>query len=211
MRTDDLIAALAREAGPAPRAVAARRLASAIVLGLLASACGAVVFIGLVPQVLFAQPGWWLKLGYALVLAATCAPLVARLARPGVRTEAAWGAVLAVPAAVLALGAAQLMGGAPAERPRLLFGHSWTHCPWNVLALSLPALAGVLWALRGLAPTQLRAAGFGAGLLAGAVGAAGYALSCEELSMAFVAVWYSLGIGMTGALGAALGPRLLRW
>jgi hypothetical protein len=47
--------------------------------------------------------------------------------------------------------------------------------------------------------------------LAGSLGALGYALSCTELSPAFVAVWYSLGIASTGALGAALGPRMLRW
>jgi hypothetical protein len=29
--------------------------------------------------------------------------------------------------------------------------------------------------------------------------------------MAFVATWYTLGIAATGALGALLGPRLLRW
>ena len=42
-------------------------------------------------------------------------------------------------------------------------------------------------------------------------GAFGYALSCTELSPAFVAIWYSLGIGLAGALGAALGPWTLRW
>jgi hypothetical protein len=77
--------------------------------------------------------------------------------------------------------------------------------------LSLPALAAAFWAVRGLAPTRLRAAGFAAGLLAGSLGAFGYALSCPEVSPAFVAVWYTLGIGLTGAVGAGLGPRVLRW
>jgi hypothetical protein len=79
------------------------------------------------------------------------------------------------------------------------------------VVLSIPALGGVLWAMRGLAPTRARMAGLAAGLLAGAVGAAGYALACGETAMTFVAIWYSLGIAMTGALGALLGPRLLRW
>jgi hypothetical protein len=68
-----------------------------------------------------------------------------------------------------------------------------------------------LWALRGLAPTRPRAAGLAAGLLAGAIGAFAYALACHEVSVAFVALWYSLGIALSGALGALLGPRLLRW
>ena len=72
-------------------------------------------------------------------------------------------------------------------------------------------MGAAFWALRGLAPTRPRAAGLAAGLLAGAVGATGYALSCSELSMAFVAIWYTLGIALAGGLGALLGPRLLRW
>ena len=80
-----------------------------------------------------------------------------------------------------------------------------------ILALSLPALIAMIWALRGLAPTRLHLTGLAAGLLAGAVGAAAYALSCEEQSIAFIAAWYSLGIALSGALGGALGGRLLRW
>jgi hypothetical protein len=40
MKTDALIGMLATGAGPAPRAVAARRLVPAVALGLLASAGG---------------------------------------------------------------------------------------------------------------------------------------------------------------------------
>jgi hypothetical protein len=47
--------------------------------------------------------------------------------------------------------------------------------------------------------------------MAGALGALGYALSCEESSPAFVAVWYTAGVALVGLLGAALGPRVLRW
>ena len=43
------------------------------------------------------------------------------------------------------------------------------------------------------------------------MGAFAYAFSCDELSPAFVAVWYTAGIALTGALGWALGPRWLRW
>ena len=90
-------------------------------------------------------------------------------------------------------------------------GQSWQACPLVVAALAAPVLAGLLWALRGLAPTRPRAAGAAAGLLAGALGAAGYALACTEDSTTFIAVWYSAGIAITGGLGAALGPRVLRW
>jgi hypothetical protein len=135
----------------------------------------------------------------------------ARLARPVAHTRAPWRLVGAVVLAMVLLGSWQVLQAEPGSRSQALLGHSWASCPWNVLLLSLPALGGAFWALRGLAPTRPRAAGLAAGLLAGAVGAAGYALSCSELSMAFVAVWYTLGIALAGALGALLGPRLLRW
>lgn len=211
MKTMALISLLARDAGPAPQTVAARRLIPAVALGLAASGAGALALIGLVPMDLFSHPGWWLKLGCAVALALACAWLLSRLALPLARTHVGWWAVAVVALAMAGLGAVQSALGAPGERMTLVMGHSWVTCPWNVFALSLPGLAGVFWALRGLAPTRLRSAGFVAGLLAGALGAAGYALSCTEVSMAFVAVWYSLGILMTGGVGATLGPRLLRW
>ena len=102
--------------------------------------------------------------------------------------------------------------GTPVDgRRAAVMGQAWLTCPWNVLLLSTVPLALALWALRGLAPTRLRAAGGAAGLLAGALGALGYSLSCPEASPTFVALWYTAGVALTGALGAALGPRVLRW
>jgi len=90
-------------------------------------------------------------------------------------------------------------------------GHSWSVCPWRVLALSGPIFLGLLWAFRAFAPTQLRLAGALAGVSAGALGAMVYGLHCPESSALFLLTWYSLGIGLAAAVGALLGPRLLRW
>jgi hypothetical protein len=38
-----------------------------------------------------------------------------------------------------------------------------------------------------------------------------YGLHCPEHTMAFVAVWYSLGVAAVTALGAILGHWVLRW
>ncbi len=211
MKTDDLIGMLATGAGPAPRAVAARRLLPVMLGGLAASALLAVGVIGLVPTALFADGAWWTKFTYSAALAMALAWPVARLARPVARTRAPWQLVGAVVVAMALLGLWQLARIEPGARMDDFLGHSWAVCPWNILLLSLPAMGGTFWALRGLAPTRPRAAGLAAGLLAGAVAATGYALSCTELSMAFVATWYPLGIGLAGALGALLGPRVLRW
>lgn len=211
MHTDELITLLATGAGPAPRAPAARRLLPAITLGLLLSATGALVLVGPIPAALYADPGPWLKLAYGGGLAGVGAWLVARLGRPLPRIAGPTGALALVVGAMLLLGLADLLLTPAEARLATLLGHSWSYCPLYVLGLSLPGLAGALWALRGLAPTRPRAAGFAAGLLAGALGAVGYALSCTELAPAFVAVWYSLGIALAGGLGALLGPALLRW
>jgi hypothetical protein len=80
-----------------------------------------------------------------------------------------------------------------------------------VLRLAIPIFIGLLWAYRRLAPTRLRAAGAAAGLAAGASAATLYCLHCPETSALFVLTWYSLGIAMMTAIGALLGPRLLRW
>jgi len=53
--------------------------------------------------------------------------------------------------------------------------------------------------------------GLCAGLLAGAAGAVVYALHCPELDAPFLFVWNSLGMLLPAALGAGLGPKLLRW
>jgi hypothetical protein len=211
MKTDSLITLLAQGAGPAPRAVAARRLVPAAGLGLVLSAVAALWLFGPIPGAMLATPAPWIKMAYAAAMAAAAGWLTARLARPVARLSWPRGAVLAVVGAMLLLGAAALLNTPAPERSAALLGHSWLSCPWSLLGVSLPALALALWAVRGLAPTRPRAAGFAAGLFAGAVGAFGYALSCPEVSAGFVAVWYSLGILLTAALGALIGPRVLRW
>jgi hypothetical protein len=211
MRTDTLIDMLARDAGPAPRALAARRLAPAALAGLLASVVIAVGLLGAIPAPMFASPIPWTKIVYAGALALPTSWLTARLARPAAAVDWPRGLTLAVFGTMAALGAASLWAEPAGLRLPALLGQSWKSCPFSVLALSLPALAAALWALRDLAPTRPRAAGAAAGLLAGSIGAIGYALHCPEAAIAFVAAWYTAGIALTGALGAALGPRVLRW
>ncbi len=211
MKTDALIDMLARGAGPAPRALAARRLSPAALVGLLVSAGAAVAWFGLIPAQMFATAVPWTKMVYAASFALAAAWLTARLSRPAAPTGRPWRATAGVLLAMVLVGGASLSEAPAGARLDALLGQSWATCPWNVLALSLPALGAALWAVRGLAPTRPRMAGFAAGLLAGSVGAFGYALSCPEASPAFVAVWYTLGIVLTGCVGAVLGPRVLRW
>ena len=211
MKTDTLIDMLARNAGPVPRALAARRLSPAAAIGLLVSAATAITWLGLIPAPMFATAVPWTKMAYAGALALAAGWLTACLSRPAAPTARARQVTLLVLLAMAVIGGISLAATPAGTRLDALLGTSWSTCPWTVLALSLPALVASLWAVRGLAPTQPGAAGFAAGLLAGSVGAFGYALSCPEASPAFVAVWYTLDIAFTGGLGAVLGPRVLRW
>lgn len=211
MKTDELIGLLAQGAGAAPRGLVRRRIGMAMMLGLLAGLAIAFVWLGFIPAATLALPAPWFKLAYAAAMAAAAAWLTARMARPGARTDAASAATGLVVLAAAMVGLVAWQATPVEVRMKGLLGHSWWECPWFVLTISLPALAALLWALRGLAPTRARAAGFAAGLLAGAIGAGAYALACTELAMSFVALWYTLGILLVGLLGAWLGPRVLRW
>src|SRR5471030_731886 len=96
-------------------------------------------------------------------------------------------------------------------RLQLIVGTTWRVTTANVVLLSLPSLAAVMRAMKGLAPTRLMLAGTGAGLLAGAQGLLVYSLYCSEMSVPFWGVWYVLAIVITAGIGAALAPIYLRW
>lgn len=75
----------------------------------------------------------------------------------------------------------------------------------------MPTFAAVFWAARGFAPTRPRLAGAAAGLFASALATIAYCVHCPEMSPAFWSIWYAIGMLLPAALGAWLGPRLLRW
>jgi hypothetical protein len=211
MKTAQLIDLLARGAGAAPRSNALSRLAPVLAGGAAFSAAAAVLLLGAAPREMYALPAPWIKLGYASSLALAAVWLTVRLSRPAALLAAPARGVALVVACMVALALWSLSIAPSGSRIDTLLGNSWLRCPADVLLLSLPTLAGALYVMRGLAPTRLREAGFAAGVLAGAAGAVGYALSCLEVSPAFVGVWYTVGIALAGGLGAWLGPRVLRW
>ena len=211
MKTGTLIEMLARQAGPAPDFPVGRHFAAAASLGLLASSVLALALIGPLPAAVFYTAAPWIKLVYAVLLLVGTSALAARLSRPVSSTVMARAAVISVFLLMLLAGAVTLITTPEGERWTALLGQTWWICPWMLMMLSLPALTAILWAMRSLAPTRLKQAGFAAGLVAGVLGAMGYSLACPETSVAFVAIWYSLGIALTGWVGQWLGPKVLRW
>jgi len=65
--------------------------------------------------------------------------------------------------------------------------------------------------MRRMAPTRPALAGFAAGAFSGGVAATVYGLHCGESAMAFVGVWYTLGVLACAGLGAVVGRWALRW
>ncbi|WP_246725379.1 NrsF family protein [Beijerinckia sp. L45] len=146
------------------------------------------------------------KVASALLIAAGGFFLVRNAARPdGGRLP-----VLALlPGVVLlALGGVTDASGLPVLGRS---GVSVPICLIAIVAVSLPALALIIAAVRKGASTRPTAAGIAAGLLSGALGAAAYALACKNDGGLFVAVWDSVGILIVAALGGAIGRRALAW
>lgn len=211
MKTEDLIEALALDTTPA-KAVSPR-LAGAAVLGGLMTFALLALWLGFRPDLAEAPSTrmFWMKAFYTVLLAIGGFWAVDHAARPAGSPRKGMILALSVFALLVAIGAWRFMGAAPADRMPMLMGQSWRICPRNILVLGLPILAAVLLVMRGMAPTRLSLAGAAAGLFSGSLAATIYGLHCPEHTMAFVAVWYSLGVAAVTALGAALGHWVLRW
>lgn len=211
MKTDAFIAFLAKGTAAEVPPVLGRQLLGAVTLASVVSLALALTLIGPLPIEVFLTPTPWMKFAYTLSLAIVATFLTIRLARPiaNRRAPSVWlGSVLL---AMLAFGAWHLALAPDGSKRLALFGQTSLLCPWLVLLVSLPGLFALQLALRPFAPVHLSQAGFACGVLAGAIGATAYALACPEDSPTFVAVWYSLGIALTSAVGALSGRWLLRW
>jgi hypothetical protein len=213
MKTDDLIALLSNQVTQVDRGAVVRRFAAALLLGI----AGSLILMSAVFGIRHdlgdvARTGiFWAKLAYPLAIAIGALLAVTRLGRPGARTGYSW-ALIGLPFVAVWAASAFVLGAAmPDARVAIVLGHTWRTCPFNILLLSVPTFPAVFWAVKSLAPTQLRLAGAVAGLLASSVATIVYCLHCPEMSPAFWSVWYAMGMLMPACIGAWLGPKLLRW
>lgn len=209
----DLIDQLVADLAPTPPHALARRMAAGLGAGLVVSAILMLLWLGPRPDMMpaMATMAFWAKFAFTLLLALAGIAAASRMARPATGAGAPLTLASLVLAAMVVLAIAQFATAPAPERPALLLGGSALVCPWYIMALSVPVLAGAVWAIRGLAPTHLTLAGAMAGLAAGGVGAFVYSFHCIESAMPFVAIWYSLGIAGATLAGALLGRLMLRW
>ena len=199
MKTDHLIALLSEDLTPARRGM----VLGWLLLGLMGGGMLAVLAMMMTlkprPDLALAMAGgpFWMKITYTATLAVLGLVIVQRQARAGAQSRTPIMALAAPVVALIVLAAVQL-SAYQADSAALLMGQTWTVCPWAILALAVPVYAGLLLALRQLAPTRLPVAGAAAGLAAGAGAATMYGFHC-------------LGIVLAAGLGSLVGRFALRW
>lgn len=213
MNTDKLITLLANGGGALDTHSTGRRLGLAIGWGLAGTTLLMALLFGVRADLAQAAhlPMFWAKLLVPVAAAAAALHLARQLSHPGMRGLGA-PLLLGTMLVLTETAAAVALWSSPSDaRAALVFGDTWKTCALSIVLLALPLLAGVLWAIRGLAPTRPALAGATAGLFAGTGAAAVYALHCPEMAAPFLGIWYVLGIAISAMLGALLGNRLLRW
>jgi hypothetical protein len=213
MKTEDLIEQLAAASAPPTRRSALIRFALWIATGALVTLVLVALLLGLRPDLDVAMAGglFWMKLSYTGSLAFIALAGLSTLGRPEARPPR-WLWAMLLPVAALAI--VSIAEAAAMDRNAwmaLWLGDTWRQCPVLIFTLAVPVFGALIFALRSFAPTRLRTTGALAGMAAGALAAMIYCFHCPEAGAAFVLTWYTLGIAAVAAVGALLGPRLLRW
>jgi hypothetical protein len=211
MRTEDLIELLAADrAPPGPKppvmvalAVAAGAAAAAVLLPL----------VGIKPDIAAAifDPRFIAKCFVVLLLSASAVGFALHLSRPEAKTGRWPLALAAAPLLLIALAILELTMVPSSDWMVRLLGVHWYVCLVLILAFAIVPLVALLIALRRSAPADARLAGAAAGVAAGGIATVLYVAHCPDDSPLFVAVWYTLAIGMVTLAGFLAGPRLLRW
>ncbi|HEX7906563.1 MAG TPA: DUF1109 domain-containing protein [Paraburkholderia sp.] len=213
MRTDDLVGLLSTGIAPVKSGAVARRFGISVPVAAIGATALMVAVFGIRPDLgtIAKTAIFWEKLAFPLCLAIGSLIATLRLARPGARVGTGWP-VMAIPVAIVWIAAiAVVVSAAPQDRLPAILGHTWRTCPFNILLLAVPGFIAIFWAVKGLAPTRLRLAGAVSGRLASSIATVAYCFHCPEMNPAFWSIWYMAGMLLPAALGAVLGPKLLRW
>jgi hypothetical protein len=209
MNTDDLIRQLAAE----PPRQAPRPITLWLAGGgaLLVAAFIFVLFAGMRPDIATAWPATALKIGFGVLALLALAPIATHAIAPNVRLR---DKILFAVALVASAGALTLYGLATA--PEALRWTLWTggglpDCLIRIPIIAAPIAAALFMVARKFGPTRLSAAGAALGAIAGALAIIPYSLFCPIDSVAYVATWYTISIGICAALGSLAATRALRW
>jgi hypothetical protein len=209
--TNVVIRRLAREAGMRP-STSVISFDTALLLGAALSFASAIMLVFAIvgiPRELATtlhSAAFHHKVSSMLLVACGGIFLVRYAGRPGARALAL---LTVLP------GLALLTAGAISDASEFPFMGlsviSVPSCIAAIVALSLLPLGITMFVLKRGVTTRPSVAGATAGVLAGALGAAAYALVCKNNGGLFVAVWYSMAILITVGIGAVVGRRALAW
>jgi len=154
------------------------------------------------------HPFFWIKGLYTAILAAIALGGATAAARPGAPL---WPALTMAGAlvAVMTLAVAFEAPGLDAALIAHIFNSGGAfNCVFyvSVLSVSMLLVAGV--GLRGVELERPGLTGLFVGLFSGAVAATIYGVHCQDSTFLFVALWYSLGVALCGAVGS-VGLKLI--
>ena len=215
MTTDELIATLARAPEPAKPSGFRKRIALAVIAGLILGLIILKFTLGFRPDIGVAAPIVALKAGLSALIATFSGGLALTLAKPQVlgdgHTKRAAAPLITVLFGALTIGAITLFTTTPGARFEAFTDGKFPWCIVLIPLFGLPTGAFLMWVVKDAAPTRLALAGASIGALSGGIGAIVYAMFCPIDSVAFVTIWYVVGIGVASALGAWAGVKLLRW
>ena len=212
MDTQSLIRALSQDAA-AGRARLDRRLALGFALAAVLAAIIWSVLLGPRPDIAEAAATlrFPFKFVVTLALAGSAALAWRAVARPGTPVAPAAALLLAAPVLLAAGVVAELFAVPEGARMARLIGTNSAVCLTFIPLIGALPLAVLIAALRNGAPTRPTLAGAFCGLAAGGLAATFYAAHCIDDSPLFVAVWYTIAIGMLTLAGALAGRLVLRW
>ncbi|MFY1664061.1 DUF1109 domain-containing protein [Pseudomonas sp. Pseu.R1] len=213
MKTKRLIEYLADSATAIDPHEIRNRFAYAMSCGLLSSTVLLITLLGIRADISTAilTYTFWAKLLFSFSVMAGGLFVASRLSQPGQSVRGAWFGIIVPLSCIAAALVIELYHSPNGTLWSLVSDRLWRSCPLDIAALSLPGLGALLHAMKRLAPTHLNLAGAVAGLIAGATAAFVYCLHCPETELVFWAARYVLGIAISAAIGAILGPSLLRW
>lgn len=209
MKTEDLIAALSQDTQK--RAGPMQALGGAMLPALAVSMVFYFAALNFRRDLLgsLTDPAILGKFVLPALVIALMFPVMRAMTRPQVQMRA--GVLIALPILALIVVALGFLTTPSGLRMQGWLGGTILPCLMSIPAISLSILAAMLWGMRAGAVTQPRLAGAMAGLVAGGIGALIYATHCTEDNPMFYGTWYTLGIAIVAGIGAALGPRVLRW
>ena len=146
-----------------------------------------------------------------LMIVAAAVPLLIMLTRPETRLAGRiiplLSSLIIMPLMMLAV----LVPSTAETASRIIIGNSVVQCLITIPLLAMPILLAQIAMLRRGAVTKPLIAGWLAGLTAGGIAAAIYAMVCIEDNPGFYGLWYSIDILIAGCIGIAMGKFALKW